>query len=94
MLAIQPNDIYTLTEKLSDLGNYTGAISYYDKALAINPHYVRALTDKGTALDDLGKHTGAKLYLEFLAVEDISKADPNKISFDIGSPSMEDLRAQ
>jgi hypothetical protein len=33
---------------------------------------------------------------EFLAVEDISKADPNKISFDIGSPglSMEDLRAQ
>jgi len=31
---------------------------------------------------------------EFLVVEDISKADPNKISFDIASPSMEDLRAQ
>jgi tetratricopeptide (TPR) repeat protein len=25
---------------LDYLGNYTGAIEYYDKALAINPHYL------------------------------------------------------
>jgi Flp pilus assembly protein TadD len=57
--------IYTLTAKgevLSDLGNYTGALLYYNKVLTIDPHYVRALTDKGTALDDLGNHTGAELY--------------------------------
>ena len=32
-----------------ELGNYTGAIVYYDKALAVNPKYVFALDGKGTA---------------------------------------------
>ena len=50
--------VYNKGLALSDLGNYTGAIVYYDKALAINPHDVNALTHKGIALDNLGNHTG------------------------------------
>jgi Flp pilus assembly protein TadD len=37
-LTIQPDDTYALNSKaaaLSNLGNYTGAILYYNKALAI-----------------------------------------------------------
>jgi tetratricopeptide (TPR) repeat protein len=45
------------------LGNY-GDIPYYDKALAINPHYDLALNNKGVALDNLGNHTGAILYYD------------------------------
>jgi tetratricopeptide (TPR) repeat protein len=56
--------IYNKGLALYNLGNYTGAKLYYDKALAIDPHYVHALTDKGTFLDDLGNHTGAKLYYD------------------------------
>lgn len=34
-----------------------GAILYYDKALAIDPHYILALTGKGlVALNDLRCH--------------------------------------
>src|SRR5215467_1138433 len=51
-------------EALYDLGNYTGAILYYDKALAINPHNIDALNSKGWALDSLGNHTGAILYYD------------------------------
>jgi tetratricopeptide (TPR) repeat protein len=32
-------------------GNYTQAIQYYDKALAIDPHYMDAIYDKDTALN-------------------------------------------
>jgi tetratricopeptide (TPR) repeat protein len=42
---------------LDDLGNYTGAIAYYDKALAIDPKNVFALTFKGLALSILGNYT-------------------------------------
>jgi hypothetical protein len=36
---------------LGRLGNYTGAILYYDKALAIDSHDVNALYHKGNTLD-------------------------------------------
>jgi Flp pilus assembly protein TadD len=36
------------------LENHTDAILYYDKVLAIDPKNIRALTDKGLALDALG----------------------------------------
>lgn len=42
---------------LDILGNHTGAIAYYDKALAIDPKDVRALTFKGLALSELGNYT-------------------------------------
>ena len=47
---------------LGRLGNLTEAILYYDKALAIDPHYVNALTGKGTADDTI------KFILELLNI--------------------------
>ena len=46
-----------------------GAIEYYDKALALNPHYVDALDNEGIALDEIGNHVGAMhLYDKALAI--------------------------
>lgn len=39
---------------LNHLGNYTGAIEYFDKALAIDPNDEAALYNKGNSLDHLG----------------------------------------
>ena len=41
------------------LGNFTEAIKYFDKALAIDPKTVNALTGKGVALQRLGNFTEA-----------------------------------
>ena len=50
-------------------GNYTGAIKYYDKALAVRPNYIVALNNKGLALSGLGNYTGAiKYYDKALAI--------------------------
>jgi tetratricopeptide (TPR) repeat protein len=38
---------------LDSLGNHSGAIESFDKALAIDPNYVLALVDKGVALNHL-----------------------------------------
>ena len=42
-----------------DLRNYTGAIEYYDKALAINPNDTDTLNDKGLTLIQLRKYKEA-----------------------------------
>ncbi|MGC1932772.1 MAG: tetratricopeptide repeat protein, partial [Candidatus Nitrosopolaris sp.] len=44
------------------LGNYTGAILHYDKALTVDPSDENALNNKGAALYKLGNHTGAIEY--------------------------------
>jgi tetratricopeptide (TPR) repeat protein len=52
------NDIKGLVSRgnfLDDLGNFTGAIQYYDKILAIAPNDADALYNKGLVLDQLGK---------------------------------------
>lgn len=49
---------------LDNLGNTTGAIRYFNKVLAINPHNVNALGNKGAVLNDLGNDTGAIQYFE------------------------------
>ena len=49
MLAIQPNYVNVLNNKglaLQSLGNFTGAIKYYDKVLAIYSKNVIALKGK------------------------------------------------
>ncbi len=64
---VAPGNVITVYNKgqaLYNSGNCTGAILYYDKALAIDPHYVNALTGKGLALDDSGNCTGAILYYD------------------------------
>jgi tetratricopeptide (TPR) repeat protein len=45
-------------------GNHTGAMEYYDKASAVDPHYVNALGNKGVALYELGNHTAAMEYFD------------------------------
>jgi hypothetical protein len=66
-LAIEPNDVHALNYKgaaLKSLGNYTGAILYYDKVLAIEPNDENTLFNKGLALYNLGKSTEAILYYD------------------------------
>ena len=74
------NEKYALYEKgdaLNNLGNYTGAITYFEKALAIDPNFkdalnaVQMLSDKKVALYDNGSallkknnYTGAITYFE------------------------------
>jgi uncharacterized membrane protein (UPF0127 family) len=72
-LATDSHNVNTLTNKaaaLGSLGNYNGAIKYYDKALAIDSHYVYALIGKATALGSLGNYNGAiKYYDKALAIQ-------------------------
>ena len=49
---------------LNSLGNYTQAIPYLDRALAIDPKYDYALYNKAVALNGLGNYTGAITYLD------------------------------
>ena len=81
-LAQNATNFYDLYKKglgLDDAGNYTGAISYYDKALAINPNYINALDNKGVALDKLGNHTGAISYFDQSL--DINPSDINALNY-------------
>ena len=58
------NSLYYKGLILDKLGNDTGAIQYFDKGLAIDPHYINALASKGLALDKLGNYTGAIQYFD------------------------------
>jgi tetratricopeptide (TPR) repeat protein len=42
---------------LDKLGNHTGAISYFDQSLDINPSDINALNYKHVILKNLGNHT-------------------------------------
>ena len=48
-LAVNPKDTKVLITGVDSLGNYTGAIKYYDKALAVNPNDINTLNNKGAA---------------------------------------------
>jgi len=59
-LTIAPDNVKALYNKgaaLGGLGNYTEAIKYFDKALAIEPDNVKALISKDKALGNLDNHT-------------------------------------
>jgi len=56
--------LYKKGQALYTKGNYTEALTYVDKALAIDPNYYYALTGKGFVLDALGNHTGAIGYYD------------------------------
>jgi tetratricopeptide (TPR) repeat protein len=72
---------YSLDDKgnaLNNLGNYTAAIAYLDKALAIDPKFQDALNDKGWALNGLGHYTAAIPYLDkALAIDPNNEATLN-----------------
>jgi tetratricopeptide (TPR) repeat protein len=46
------------------MGNLTGALTYLDKVLAIDPKGKDALYQKGVVLLKLGNHTGAIEYYD------------------------------
>jgi large repetitive protein len=61
------NDVSVLNDKGDALYNqekYEEAITYYDKALAIDPNYVYALNGKGNAIAVLGKYEEAITYYD------------------------------
>ncbi|HET6799491.1 MAG TPA: tetratricopeptide repeat protein [Nitrososphaeraceae archaeon] len=47
-----------------ELGNYSQAIIYLDKALGIDPNHIDALVFKSQALSNIGNQTGAKYYAD------------------------------
>jgi tetratricopeptide (TPR) repeat protein len=49
---------------LSNIGNYTGAIEYYDKVLNINPNDLFALVDMGMVHQTLNNYTEAIKYYD------------------------------
>ena len=49
---------------LNELGNYTQAITYLNKALEIDPKHIDAFIFKGQSLYGLGNQTGAKYYFD------------------------------
>jgi tetratricopeptide (TPR) repeat protein len=49
---------------LDKLGNHTQAVSYYDKAMATDPRYIPALTEKGDFLEKIGNYKLAIVYYE------------------------------
>jgi tetratricopeptide (TPR) repeat protein len=53
------NALYYIRHNLFGQGNYTQAIQYFDKALAIDPNFRNALYSKGDALNYLGNYTQA-----------------------------------
>jgi tetratricopeptide (TPR) repeat protein len=57
--ALNKNILYHTGDDLFGQGNYTGAITYLDQALKIDPNNTDALIDKGEALDYLGNYTQA-----------------------------------
>jgi Tetratricopeptide repeat/PKD domain len=61
------SDATTLNSKgiaLENQGKYAEAITYYDRALAIDPNNKFALSNKGNALDSLGKYAEAITYYD------------------------------
>jgi tetratricopeptide (TPR) repeat protein len=54
--------LYHKGNALYALENYTGAVLYYDKALAIQPNDTYTLDGKGADLKKLGNYTGAVFY--------------------------------
>ena len=46
----QVNTLIEIGNTLDDLGNHTGAIQYYDRALAIDPNNAALIYNKGLAL--------------------------------------------
>jgi tetratricopeptide (TPR) repeat protein len=56
--------LYNKGIDLYHLGNYTGAIEYFDRALTVDPNDNDALYYKGDVLLALGNYTGAMLYFD------------------------------
>jgi tetratricopeptide (TPR) repeat protein len=66
-LEIDPKDKQAWVGKgdaLNRNGNFSEAITAYNKALEIDPYYVNALDGKGWSLNELGNYSQAIVYLD------------------------------
>jgi len=80
MLSNNKYALYNKGDALLGGGNYTQAIQYLDKALAIDPKFEFALYDKGDDLYNLGNYTQAIQYLyQALAIDPNDKYSLNDI---------------
>ena len=52
-------DWYTKGQYAIGLGNYADALTYFDKALALDKNYAPALSGKAVAFNSMGKYTDA-----------------------------------
>ena len=52
-------DWYMRGENAATTGNYEDAISYYDKAIALDQNYAQPLSGKAYSLNQIGNFTGA-----------------------------------
>jgi Caspase domain/Tetratricopeptide repeat len=84
---LQPTTQYASINKglaLDDLGNHTGAILYYDKALAIDPKDEETLYYKGDALNSLGNYTQSIQFLDkALAIDPKDEYALNDVGLDL-----------
>ena len=56
--------MYNKGVTLSNLGKYEEAITWFDKTLEINPHFVNAMYNKADALGELGKYEEALVWTD------------------------------
>jgi tetratricopeptide (TPR) repeat protein len=56
--------LYNKGVTLSNIGKYEEAITLFDMALEINPHFVDAMYNKADALGELGKYEEALEWTE------------------------------
>jgi tetratricopeptide (TPR) repeat protein len=55
----QTDQYYNEGKNIAKLGQYTDAVTSYDKAIAINPDYAEAWFNRGVTLTYLGRHSEA-----------------------------------
>ena len=69
-LTLDVSDLINNGNQLSNVGNYTEAIAYFDRAINIQPNNTDALHGKGLALDNFGNHKNAiDIYNKILSID-------------------------
>jgi tetratricopeptide (TPR) repeat protein len=64
---------------LAAQGNYNGAISFYDKVLAIDPNNIKALYNKGKALSQLGNYVKSLNNAAISYYDKVLSLQPNNV---------------
>ena len=69
-LTLDVSDLINHGNQLSNVGNYTEATTYFDRAINIQPNNTDALYGKGLALDNFGNHKNAiDIYNKILSID-------------------------